>query len=111
MRTSRLKALLTSWPLSVELRAPYGASAHCLMPVAPGPENLPTFHMTLKNAAFLAFVGMALATALLAFDLIENLLNVVRGLIPAVKVFSALVFTFAAFCVAVFFFVFQRAQR
>jgi hypothetical protein len=67
--------------------------------------------MTLKNAAFLAFVAMALATALLAFDLIEYVLNVVRGLVPAVKVFSSLIYTFAAFCVALFFFVFQRAQR
>ena len=82
-----------------------------LWAVAPGPENLHTFDMTLKNAAFLAFVGMALATALLPFELIENVLNVVRGLIPAVRVFSSLIFTFAAFCVAVFFFVFQRAQR
>jgi hypothetical protein len=53
--------------------------------------------MTLKNAAFLAFVAMALATALLAFDLIEYVLNVVRGLVPAVKVFSSLIYTFAAF--------------
>ena len=67
--------------------------------------------MTLKNAAFLAIVAMALATALLAFDLIEYVLNVVRGLVPAVKVFSSLIYTFAAFCVALFFFVFQRAQR
>ena len=67
--------------------------------------------MTLKNAAFLAFVGMALATALLAFDLIESLMNVVRGLIPAVKVFSSLIYTFAAFCAALFFFVFHRTQR
>ena len=67
--------------------------------------------MSLKNAAFLAFVGMALATALMAFDLIENVLNVVRGLIPPVKVFSSLIYTFGAFSVAVFFFVFHRAQR
>jgi hypothetical protein len=70
-----------------------------------------TPNMTPKNAAFLAFVGMALATALLAFDLIENVLNVVRGLIPAVRVFSSLIYTFAAFCVALFLFVFYRAQR
>lgn len=67
--------------------------------------------MTLKNAAFLALVGTVLATALLAFDLIENLLNVLRGLVPAVKVFSSLIYAFAAFSVAVFFFVYHRAQR
>jgi hypothetical protein len=67
--------------------------------------------MTLKNAAFLALVAMALATALLAFDLIENAPNVVRGLIPAAKVFSSLIYTFAAFSVAVFFFVFCKTQR
>jgi hypothetical protein len=66
--------------------------------------------MTLKNAAFLALIGTILVAALLVWDLIVNVLNVVRGLIPAVVLFSSLIYAFGAFSVAVFFFVFHRAQ-
>ncbi|MGA2182454.1 MAG: hypothetical protein ABSH47_05440 [Bryobacteraceae bacterium] len=67
--------------------------------------------MTLRNAALLALIGTILTTALLAFDLILNVLNVLRGLVPAVALFSSLIYAFGAFSVAVFFFVFYKAQR
>jgi hypothetical protein len=67
--------------------------------------------MTLKNAALLALIGTILVTALLAIDLIRDVLNVVRGLVPAVTLFSSLIFAFGAFSVAAFFFVFHKAQR
>jgi hypothetical protein len=67
--------------------------------------------MTVKNAALLALIGTIVVTALLAFDLIRTVLNVVQGLVPAVTLFSSLIFAFGAFSVAVFFFVFHRAQR
>jgi hypothetical protein len=66
--------------------------------------------MTLKSAAFLALIGTILLAALQVWDLIFNILNVVRGLAPAVIVLSSLIHAFAAFSVAVFFFVFYRAQ-
>ena len=66
--------------------------------------------MTLKNAAFLALIGTTLVAVLLVWDLIFNVLNVVRGLIPAEMLFSSLIYAFGAFSVAVFFFVFHRAQ-
>ena len=66
--------------------------------------------MTLNNAALLALIGTILATALLAFDLIFNLLNVLRGLVPAVMLFSSFIYAFGAFSLAVFFFVFHKAQ-
>ncbi len=66
--------------------------------------------MTLKSASLLAFIGTVLVTMLLAWNLIENLLNVTRGLAPAVILFSSLLYTFGALCVAVFFFVFHRSQ-
>ena len=66
--------------------------------------------MALKNAALLALIGTILVTALLAWNLIENVLNVGRGLIPAVTLFSSLIYTFGAFTVTVFFFVFHRSQ-
>jgi hypothetical protein len=66
--------------------------------------------MTLKNAALLALIGTILVTALLTWDLIWNVVNVGRGLVPAVVLFSSLIYAFGAFSVAVFFFVFHKAQ-
>jgi hypothetical protein len=66
--------------------------------------------MTLKNAALLALIGTILIAVILAFDLIRNVLNVVQGLVPAVTLFTSLIYAFGAFCVAVFFFVFHKAQ-
>jgi len=66
--------------------------------------------MTLKKAALLALIGTILVMALLAWDLIVNVLNVGRGLVPAVILFSSLIYAFGAFSVAVFFFVFHKKQ-
>jgi hypothetical protein len=66
--------------------------------------------MILKNAALLALIGTALVTALLAWDLIVNVLNVGRGLVPAVILFSSIIYAFGALSVAVFFYVFHKAQ-
>jgi hypothetical protein len=67
--------------------------------------------MTLKSAAFLALIGTILVTVLLVWDLIFSLMNVVRGLVPAVTLFSSLIYAFGALTVTVFFFVFHKAQR
>jgi hypothetical protein len=66
--------------------------------------------MTLKNAALLALIGTILITALLVWDFVFNVLNVLRGLIPATMLFSSFIYAFACFSVAVFFYVFHRAQ-
>ena len=66
--------------------------------------------MTLKNAAFLALTGMILITALLVWNLIFNVLNVLRGLLPATILFSSLIYAFGAFTLTVFFFAFRKAQ-
>jgi hypothetical protein len=66
--------------------------------------------MTLKNAALLALIGTILLTALLAWTFVFNVLNVLRGLVPAVMLFSSFIYGFACFSVAVFFYVFHRAQ-
>lgn len=66
--------------------------------------------MTLKNAALLALIGTIVVTAWLTWDLILNVLNVGRGLVPAVVLFSSLIYAFGAFSVALFFFVFHKAQ-
>jgi hypothetical protein len=66
--------------------------------------------MTLKNAALLALVGTILATVLLSWTFIMTVLNVLRGLTPAVVLFPCFVYTFACFSVAVFFYAFQKTQ-
>jgi hypothetical protein len=66
--------------------------------------------MTLRNAALLALIGAILITAVLTWTFVLNLLNVLRGLVPAVMMFSSFIHAFAWFSVAVFFYVFHRAQ-
>jgi hypothetical protein len=64
--------------------------------------------MALKDAALLAFVGTLLVAALLVWNLIFDVMNTLRGLVPAVRLLSSLVYAFGAMTVAVFFYVFQK---
>jgi hypothetical protein len=66
--------------------------------------------MNIKNAALVALAGMLLLTLLLTVDFIFNISNVLGGLVPAVTLFRSLIYTFAGFCLTLFFFVFYRAQ-
>jgi hypothetical protein len=66
--------------------------------------------MTLRNATLLALIGTILLTALLAWDLALNVLNLARGLVPAVIVLSSFIYAFAAFSVAAFLYAFQRTH-
>jgi len=66
--------------------------------------------MSLKNAALLALVGVAVLTVLLVVNFISTILGVIRDLIPEVALFSSLVRVFASVCVLVFLFVFYRKQ-
>ena len=66
--------------------------------------------MTLKHASLLALVGTILLTILLIGDLILNLLSLARGLIPLVTLLTSLTYAFAALSVAIFFYVFHKAQ-
>jgi hypothetical protein len=66
--------------------------------------------MTLKNAALIAFVGTILVAALLVWNLIFSLVSVMRGLVPAVVLVPALIYAFAVLSVALFFYVFKKAQ-
>jgi hypothetical protein len=66
--------------------------------------------MTLKNAALLALIGTILMTALLVWTFVFNFVHVLQGLVPAVVLFSSFIYAFACFSVAVFFYVFHRAQ-
>jgi hypothetical protein len=67
--------------------------------------------MTLKGAATLAFIGTLLAAVLLIYEFVLDAINVMRGLTPAVTLFAALIYAFAALSLAIFFFVFQKKQN
>ncbi|MGA3092504.1 MAG: hypothetical protein ABSD75_28215 [Terriglobales bacterium] len=79
--------------------------------VAPDTTSVHTATMTLKNAALLALAGTTVMTVLLVWDFVSNLLNLLRGLVPAATLFTSFIFAFGAFSVMVFFFVFHRAQK
>ncbi len=66
--------------------------------------------MTLKSASLWALVGTVMITALLVWRLVFDVLNVLRDLLPAVRLFSSFIEAFAWFTVALFFFVFYREQ-
>jgi hypothetical protein len=78
--------------------------------VADDTSNVHTPIMTLKNAALLALIGTVLMTALLVWTFIFNFLNLLRGLVPAVMLFSSFIYAFGCFSVMVFFYVFHRSQ-
>jgi hypothetical protein len=66
--------------------------------------------MTLKTASLFALVGMILVTVLQVLNFTFNILNVIRGLAPAMIVLSSLIYALAALCITVFFFVFHTKQ-
>ena len=67
--------------------------------------------MTIKNAAFLAFIGTLLLTILLVWRLVMDILNVSQNLVPAVTLLASILYAFAALTVAIFFFVFQSKSN
>jgi hypothetical protein len=66
--------------------------------------------MTLKSAAFLAFVGMLLLTVLFVFVFVRDLSSFMRDLIPILRVFASLIYLFASLTLTIFLFVFYRSQ-
>ena len=66
--------------------------------------------MTLKSAALLAFIGTILITACLTWTFVSRLVNVLQGAEAAVVLFASFIYAFGCFTLAVFFFMFHRAQ-
>ena len=66
--------------------------------------------MTLKNTALLALVGMSLATILLVAGFIGDVFDVVRGLIPAMRLLTSLIYAFAGLSMVVFLYAFHKGQ-
>lgn len=67
--------------------------------------------MSLKNATLLALITMIVLTVFLAADFLFAIVNVARGLVPAVKLLTAFVYLLASVGLTVFLFVFQRDHR
>jgi hypothetical protein len=66
--------------------------------------------MTLKNAAFLALIGMSLLSLLLAMDLINMVLGVARDVVPLMVALRSMVHLLAMLSLVVFFYVFYTKQ-
>jgi hypothetical protein len=66
--------------------------------------------MTLKNAAFLALVGMAMLTVLISVNLLTDLSGVARGLVPYMAMLRSFVEWLASLSLLIFFAVFYRWQ-
>jgi len=67
--------------------------------------------MTLKSAALLAFAGMVLVAALETVVLVRDIAAVMNGALAAMALLKCLILTFASVTLAVFLFVFYKAQR
>jgi len=78
--------------------------------VAEDAQKVHTLSMNLKNAAFLALVGMIPVTILLIALLINDALALARGLIPVMRVLTSLIYAFASLSVVVFIYAFHKAQ-
>ena len=66
--------------------------------------------MTLKNAAFFAWIGMTLLTVMLAVAFIRDVSALLAGAIAAISVLAALIRLLASLGVTVFLYVFYKAQ-
>jgi uncharacterized membrane-anchored protein len=66
--------------------------------------------MTLKNAALLALIGMILLTIVVGVGFIVNLTGFLRGVVPAISLLASFIRVFATLSLAVFFWVFHKAQ-
>ena len=66
--------------------------------------------MTLKSAAFFAFIGMTLLTIVCAVGFVGDISAVSAGAIAPVIVLQSLIHLLANLSVAVFFYVFRNTQ-
>jgi len=73
-------------------------------------QNAYTALMKLKNATFLALVGMTLVTILLVAGFIGDVFAIVRGLIPAVRVLTSFIYAFAGLSIVLFLYAFHKSQ-
>lgn len=70
-----------------------------------------TATMTLKNAAFLAMIGMLPLTILVAADFIRTTSGVLGSFVTVLALLRSLIYLFASITVTAFIYVFNRAQN
>ena len=66
--------------------------------------------MTMRSAASLALIGAVLLTIVLVVGFVFDLLNVLRGLIPVLRLVTSFIYAFAGVGAVVFLCVFRKAQ-
>jgi len=66
--------------------------------------------MTLKSAALFALIGMTVLTILLAAGFIRDVTTFLAGAIAAIALLKSLIHLLASLSVAVFLYVFYKAQ-
>ena len=66
--------------------------------------------MTMRSAASLALIGAVLVMIVLVVGFVLDLLNVLRGLIPALRLVTSFIYAFASVAAVVFLQVFRKAQ-
>ncbi|HEX9478450.1 MAG TPA: hypothetical protein VGA90_06800 [Methylomirabilota bacterium] len=66
--------------------------------------------MTMRSAASLALLGAVLLTILLVIGFVLDLLYVLQGLIPALRLVTSFIYAFAGVGAVVFLCVFRKAQ-
>ena len=64
----------------------------------------------MKNAAFLALVGMILLSFLVLVDFLRDASAAINGLVPAFRMLAALIYLLASLGLTVFFYVFLKKQ-
>ena len=69
-----------------------------------------TSRMTLRTAAFLAFIGMMLLTVVCVVGFIGDMSALLAGAIAPVRVLTSLIHLLASLSLAVFLYVFHKTQ-
>jgi len=66
--------------------------------------------MTMKSAASLALIGAVLVAIVLVVGFVLDLLNVIRGLVPALRLVTSFIYAFASVGAVVLLWVFRNGQ-
>jgi hypothetical protein len=74
-------------------------------------DSVHTPIMSLKNASFLALVGMILLTIMWIIFWIRDVLAVARGIIAMDTLLASTIYAFAGVSLTFFFYTFHKSQR
>jgi hypothetical protein len=66
--------------------------------------------MTMRSAASLALIGAVLVAIVLVVGFVLDLLNVLGGLVPVLRLVTSFIYAFAGVAAVVFLHVFRKAQ-